>query len=117
MALTFSEGSIGGDIEAVNLQSLQEFYGGTAAHAGEAASGKADLMAKSEGSDDADDEPRGSNGMAIAPQNTKAGRSLLLINPHTSFFFREELQTTSDEGLNAYGASTWGQFFIYQRFQ
>jgi len=116
MALTFSEGSIGGDIEAVNLQSLQEFYGGTAAHAGEAASGKADLMAKSEGSDDADDEPRGSNGMAIAPQNTKAGRSLLLINPHTSFFFREELQTTSDEGLNAYGASTWGQFFIYQGF-
>ena len=23
---------------------------------------------------------------------------------------------TSDEGLNAYGASTWGQFFIYQGF-
>ena len=22
----------------------------------------------------------------------------------------------SDEGLNAYGASTWGQFFIYQGF-
>jgi acyl-homoserine-lactone acylase len=41
---------------------------------------------------------------------------LLLINPHTSFFFRSELQVTSDEGLNAYGASTWGQFFIYQGF-
>ena len=23
---------------------------------------------------------------------------------------------TSDEGLNAYGAATWGQFFIYQGF-
>ena len=23
---------------------------------------------------------------------------------------------TSDEGLNAYGAVTWGQFFIYQGF-
>ncbi|MGL1673509.1 penicillin acylase family protein, partial [Vibrio parahaemolyticus] len=23
---------------------------------------------------------------------------------------------TSDEGLNAYGASTWGQFFVYQGF-
>ena len=42
--------------------------------------------------------------------------ALLLINPHTSFFFRSELQMTSDEGLNAYGAVTWGQFFIYQGF-
>jgi acyl-homoserine lactone acylase PvdQ len=40
----------------------------------------------------------------------------LLINPHTSFFFRSELQMTSDEGLNSYGAATWGQFFIYQGF-
>ena len=23
---------------------------------------------------------------------------------------------TSDEGLNVYGASTWGQFFVYQGF-
>ena len=44
------------------------------------------------------------------------GHALLLINPHTSFFFRSELQMTSDEGLNAYGAATWGQFFIYQGF-
>lgn len=43
---------------------------------------------------------------------------LLLINPHTSFYhFRSELQMTSEEGLNAYGAQvTWGQFFIYQGF-
>ena len=61
-------------------------------------------------------EPGGSNGIAIAPSNTTAHHALLLINPHTSFFFRSELQMTSDEGLNAYGAATWGQFFIYQGF-
>src|SRR5205085_1782624 len=66
--------------------------------------------------EDADREPRGSNGAAIAPSNSATHHSLLLINPHTTFFFRSELQTVSDEGLNAYGASTWGQFFIYQGF-
>ena len=61
-------------------------------------------------------EPTGSNGAAIAPSNTTAHHALLLINPHTSFYFRAEAQMTSDEGLNAYGALTWGQFFIYQGF-
>ncbi len=61
-------------------------------------------------------EPTGSNGIAIAPSNTVGHHALLLINPHTSFFFRSELQMISDEGLNAYGAVTWGQFFIYQGF-
>ena len=105
MALSFTEGSIGGDIEKINLNQLQAFYGkvpvgGTAAD------------------EDADEdaEPRGSNGMAIAPANTAAHHALLLINPHTSFFFRSELQMTSEEGLHAYGAVTWGQFFIYQGF-
>ncbi|MEO7026854.1 MAG: penicillin acylase family protein, partial [Caulobacteraceae bacterium] len=32
------------------------------------------------------------------------------------FYFRSELQMTSDEGLDAYGAATWGQFFLYQGF-
>jgi acyl-homoserine-lactone acylase len=41
---------------------------------------------------------------------------LLLINPHTSHFFRSELQMVSDQGLDVYGAATWGQFFIYQGF-
>ncbi len=65
-----------------------------------------------------DREPRGSNGMAVAPSNTSEHHALLLINPHTSFFFRSELQMTSDEGreMNAYGAVTWGQFFVYQGF-
>ena len=54
------------------------------------------------------DEPRGSNGMAIAPSNTAGKHALLLINPHTSFFFRSELQMVSEEGLNAYGAVDMG---------
>ena len=66
--------------------------------------------------DEAPVEPGGSNGMAVAPSNTTGHHALLLINPHTSFFFRSELQMTSDEGLNAYGAATWGQFFLYQGF-
>jgi acyl-homoserine lactone acylase PvdQ len=61
-------------------------------------------------------EPTGSNGMAVGPSNTAAKHAMLLINPHTSFFFRSEAQMVSDEGLNAYGALTWGQFFIYQGF-
>jgi acyl-homoserine-lactone acylase len=104
MALTFSEGSIGGDIESVDLGQLQEFYGDSA---GRPAPKEADTLLV---------EPGGSNGFAIAPSNTVNGRALLLINPHTSFFFRAELQMTSDEGLNAYGAATWGQFFLYQGF-
>jgi acyl-homoserine-lactone acylase len=101
MALSFTEGSIGGDIEKVNVNQLEAFYGKTPARPEPPA---------------ADPEPRGSNGAAVSPSNTAGHHSLLLINPHTSFFFRSELQMTSDEGLNAYGASTWGQFFIYQGF-
>jgi acyl-homoserine-lactone acylase len=106
MALSFTEGSIGGDIERVDLKALQAFYDGPKPMA---ASGPAlaDLGFH---------EPSGSNGIAIAPSDTTGGHALLLINPHTSFFFRAELQMTSEEGLDAYGASTWGQFFIYQGF-
>jgi acyl-homoserine-lactone acylase len=107
MALSFSEGSIGGDIEKVNLTQLQAFYGKDPASL--ALRGKAPEP-------EADRELSGSNGAAVAPSNTTAHHSLLLINPHTSFFFRSELQMTSEEGLNAYGAVTWGQFFIYQGF-
>ena len=104
MALTFSEGSIGGDIEKVNLGQLEAFYGG-APPPRPAAEPDAEYV-----------EPSGSNGAAIAPANTAAGHPLLLINPHTSFYFRAEAQMVSEEGLNAYGALTWGQFFIYQGF-
>lgn len=102
MALSFTEGSIGGDIERVNLGELQNFY--------DAGDQTAQISYVS------DNEPRGSNGFAIAPENTANGNALFLINPHTSFFFRSELQMVSEEGLNAYGAVTWGQFFVYQGF-
>jgi acyl-homoserine-lactone acylase len=106
MALSFTEGSIGGDIETINLDRLQAFYGNN----------QVAINLDHERELFSEPEPSGSNGIAIAPSNTVAKRSLLLINPHTSFFFRSELQMTSGEGLNAYGASTWGQFFIYQGF-
>lgn len=108
MALSFTEGSIGGDIERINLRELRAFY--------EPQVGLSLPVQASAGLPRQDREPRGSNGVAIAPSNTTGHHGLLLINPHTSFFFRSELQMVSDEGLNAYGASTWGQFFIYQGF-
>jgi acyl-homoserine-lactone acylase len=104
MALSFSEGSIGGDIERIDLGQLAAFYGES--------STRPEPPAVSE----LPKEPSGSNGIAIAPSNTSGHRALLLINPHTSFYFRSELQMTSDEGLDAYGAVTWGQFFVYQGF-
>ncbi|MBA2772095.1 MAG: penicillin acylase family protein [Sphingomonas sp.] len=100
MALSFTEGSIGGDIERIDLRELEKFY-----------SGRSTLAAV-----EVDPEPKGSNGIAIAPALTRDGKALLLINPHTSFFFRSEQHVTSGQGLNAYGAATWGQFFIYQGF-
>ena len=116
MALSFTEGSIGGDIEKVNLDALKAHYGNKQ---------KAGLLFPEQTAPKlqeqaylgaVDGEPGGSNGFAIAPSNTLHHHALLLINPHTSFFFRSELQMTSDEGLNAYGAVTWGQIFVYQGF-
>src|SRR5262249_51089046 len=34
----------------------------------------------------------------------------------TLYYFRSELQMTSRQGLDVYGAVTWGQFFVYQGF-
>ena len=128
MALTFTEGSIGGDIERVSMDALAEFYETDPAERlrAPATAGRADETAGMVGRvasalvprhpDDPRFEPSGSNGFAIAPSNTVDGNPLLLINPHTSFFFRSELHMASDEGLNAYGAVTWGQFFVYQGF-
>ncbi len=103
MALSFTEGSIGGDIERISLSDLKTFYGQP-------------TPPTPEETGSVPREPSGSNGIAIAPRLTANGHALLLINPHTSFYFRSEAQMTSDAGLDAYGASTWGQFFIYQGF-
>ena len=128
MALSFTEGSIGGDIERVGLKGLQDFYSQHVLSAGfrkEVASADRATTSLFSAHNDLptaapavqqDTEPRGSNGFAIAPENTADHHALLLINPHTSFFFRSELQMASDEGLDAYGAVTWGQFFVYQGF-
>ena len=131
MALTFSEGSIGGDIERVNLGRLADFYDGDAAtrtglagqESGSEVAAEPGLESESElaavaGLDYPEpyEEPTGSNGFAIAPSNSATGKALFLINPHTSFYFRSELHMSSDEGLDAYGAVTWGQFFVYQGF-
>ncbi len=104
MALTFTEGSIGGDIERVDLRQLAAFYGDSTPSP---APPPLSLPQR---------EPSGSNGIAIAPKNTLDGHALLYINPHTSFYFRSEVQMASDEGWDAYGAVTWGQFFVYQGF-
>lgn len=58
----------------------------------------------------------GSNGFAFSPSITNSGNAILYINPHTTFYFRPEVHMTSEEGLNTYGAVTWGQFFVYQGF-
>ena len=110
MALSFTEGSIGWDVETIDLKQLAAFYAGKAAHrTSESALG---AVAEREFTG----EPGGSNGIAVAPSNTVNHRALLLINPHTSFFFRAEVQAVSEQGLNVYGAVTWGQFFVYQGF-
>jgi acyl-homoserine-lactone acylase len=105
MALSFTEGSIGGDIERVSIPQLEAFYANAQAPASAAVVPPAFPA-----------EPTGSNGFAIAPSNSASHHALLWINPHTSFFFRAEAQMTSQQGLNAYGAITWGQFFVYQGF-
>ena len=130
MALSFSEGSIGGDIESISLRICERSTrGGTGVgvvndwfRCNDTASGRpADsalrhLAALELVRMPRNIEPGGSNGFAIAPSRSASGHALLLINPHTSFFFRAEAQMTSEAGLNAYGAMTWGQFFIYQGF-
>ncbi|TWI69481.1 acyl-homoserine-lactone acylase [Pseudoduganella lurida] len=107
MALSFSEGSIGGDIEEVDVPALKRFYDDTQLHADAGVVARRGELEK---------EPGGSNGFAIAPALSKSGRALLMINPHTSFYFRPEIHVNSTQGLNAYGAVTWGQFFVYQGF-
>jgi len=101
MPMYFFEGSIGGDIEQIPLDGIAEFYGNTPQ--ANAVSAIADVK-------------NASNGFAIAGDLTESGNTLFLINPHTSFYFRGEMHVVSEEGLNAYGAVTWGQFFIYQGF-
>ncbi len=104
MPMYFSEGSIGGDIERVSIDKIRDLYGKSASII------PANELPVQEA------EPQGSNGIALAGELTASGNAMLLINPHTSFYFRGEVHVVSEEGLNAYGAVTWGQFFVYQGF-
>ncbi|HEX3364082.1 penicillin acylase family protein [Phenylobacterium sp.] len=106
MALSFTEGANGGDLAKISLADLAVFYGGL----------DAERMSVAAATGRSSEEPAGSNGIALGPSMTRDGHALLLINPHTAFYLRSELQMSSDEGLNAYGAVTWGQFFVYQGF-
>lgn len=109
MPFYFFEGSIGGDIEQIPLRGIEAFYSGPEPTA-------VAQLAPATLAESIHDEPVGSNGFALDGSRTASGDAMLLINPHTSFFFRGEYHVVSDEGLNAYGAATWGQFFIYQGF-
>ena len=107
MPMFFFEGSIGGDIERISTDRLKAFYEEDKALASYDVQHELEKLL---------DEPKGSNGIAIAPSLSESGNAMLLINPHTSFYFRPEVHVVSEEGLNAYGAVTWGQFFVYQGF-
>jgi acyl-homoserine lactone acylase PvdQ len=108
MPFYFSEGSIGGDIERVSTKKIQKFYESKSeSRFAEVHDGMLRLKYG---------ELQGSNGLAISGKLTQSKNAMLLINPHTSFFFRGEVHVVSKEGLNAYGAVTWGQFFVYQGF-
>jgi acyl-homoserine-lactone acylase len=102
MPMYFTEGSIGGDIESISTKAIQALYENHTAYIKPV--------------NDPLKEPVGSNGFAISGKLTNSGNAMLLINPHTSFYFRGEVHVVSEEGLNAYGAVTWGQFFVYQGF-
>ncbi len=103
--LLWTDGSIGAiDIADVTVNELKNFYSG-----GPTINAK--VISKEFGP-----LSGGSNGFAIAPAKTASGNAILYINPHVTFYFRPEVSMQSEEGLHAYGAVTWGQFFIYQGF-
>lgn len=125
MPFYFFEGSIGGDIEQIPLPGIEAFYSQaeTLAASVPLAAGQSSAENRSVAAvppaplaESIHFEPAGSNGIAVDGSRTASGDAMLLINPHTSFFFRGEAHVVSEEGLNAYGAVTWGQFFIYQGF-
>jgi len=114
-ALMFTDGSVAATITGgITLNETRQFY---------TSADKLKLGAVSKHAEFKDDlhnhvfdRETGSNGFVISPQKSASGHAMLYINPHVPFYFRSEVQLVSEEGLNAYGAVTWGQFFIYQGF-
>ena len=106
--LLWTDGSIGAiSTGGISLNEIKNFYAGV----DEALAMAEDLNLPFE-----EENLTGSNGFAFAPKITESGNAILYINPHVTFYFRPEVHIISDEGLNAYGAVTWGQPFIYQGF-
>ncbi len=103
-ALTYTDGSISA-IQTADLTAddIKKFYQGISTD-----------LAKLKKKDP--EQLIGSNGFAIAPFKSITGNAMLYINPHVTFYFRPEVHMISEEGLNTYGAVTWGQFFVYQGF-
>ncbi|MEO5682854.1 MAG: penicillin acylase family protein [Chitinophagaceae bacterium] len=100
--LLWTDGSIGAiNTAGIDETELKNFYTG----------GNALVSIKNK-----EESPTGSNGFAFSPSITADHNAILYINPHVTFYFRPEVQVTSEEGLNVYGAVTWGQFFVYQGF-
>jgi len=102
--LTYTDGSISAiQTSDLTANDIKKFYAGLS-------SDLASLKKKDP------EQLIGSNGFAIAPSKSATGNAMLYINPHVTFYFRPEVHMVSEEGLNAYGAVTWGQFFVYQGF-
>jgi acyl-homoserine lactone acylase PvdQ len=110
-ALMFTDGSVAAtETGGIHLNETEAFYSRWNKQLG--------VLINKPGSvyDMVNERETGSNGFAIAPSKSASGHALLYINPHVPFYFRSEVELVSDEGLHAYGAVTWGQFFIYQGF-
>lgn len=102
-ALLWTDGSIGAiSTGGISVNELKNYY-----------SGVEETVAINNYKEEV---PTGSNGFAFAPKITASGKAILYINPHVTFYFRPEVHMVSKQGLNAYGAVTWGQPFIYQGF-
>ncbi|MCU0468754.1 MAG: penicillin acylase family protein [Arcicella sp.] len=109
--LLWTDGSIGAISTAdISNDEIKQFYSGNQLEG--LSKAKINNPAEALG----DYQQTGSNGFAIAPSKTASGNAILYINPHVTFYFRPEVQVVSEEGLNAYGAVTWGQLFVYQGF-
>ncbi|SDF20066.1 Acyl-homoserine lactone (AHL) acylase PvdQ [Mucilaginibacter pineti] len=110
-ALMFTDGSVAAtETGGIKLEETRAFYGDGGQKMGAVINSPSGIY------DLANVKETGSNGFAIAPSRSASGHALLYINPHVPFYFRSEVGLVSQEGLNAYGAVTWGQFFIYQGF-
>ncbi|OCX53506.1 penicillin amidase [Mucilaginibacter sp. PPCGB 2223] len=104
-ALMFTDGSVGATITGgATVEDVRRFYGNDEPQLGYDYKINDELI------------ETGSNGFAISPSKTASGNAMLYINPHVPFYFRSEVELVSQEGLHAYGAVTWGQFFVYQGF-